>query len=373
MGYRQLSIEERCEVARLQAEGASCRQIARRLDRSPSTIWRELSRNSSKSNGYYPTFAHQRAWARRWTGSRLERDHALRERVLGLLAFGHSPEQAAQRLAREAGQPLISYETIYRFIYAEITRTKDYRWRRYLSKAKWRRGRRPRKGGSSASFILGRRPIAERPQEVDDRAFSGHWEADTMQFGRSGPVVLVVHERSSRLTIAARLASKEAVGVAASLAGLLALLPPALRRSVTFDNGTEFARHYELHGLGIETFFCDVYAPWQKGGVEHAIGRLRRFLPRKTDLASLPPKAFTLVLQAYNNTPRKCLGWRTPAEVFNQQVLHFKRECTFPPTRERRNWSALRVPSGRARKGRRPRLYCHAPMSRPISAMETTG
>ena len=334
MGYRQLSIEERCEIARLRAAGASRREIARCLDRSPSTVSRELNRNASRSNGYQPSYAHERTWARRWAGSRLERHDALRERVLNLLAFGHSPEQVVHRLAREDGRPVISHETIYRFIFGQIARTKEYAWRRYLPKAKWKRGRRRRKGGSSAAFIRLRRSIAERPHEADDRQTFGHWEADTMLFGRSGPVALVLHERASRLTLALRLASKNSTGVAAALTRLLERLPPELRPTVTFDNGTEFARHYQLHDLGVETFFCDTHAPWQKGGVEHAIGRLRRFLPRKTNLAALPPQVFTLVLQSYNNTPRECLGWQTPAQVFNQQVLHFKRERAFPLSRE---------------------------------------
>ena len=96
---------------------------------------------------------------------------------------------------------------------------------------------------------------------------------------------------------------------------------------------TEFARHHELHALGIETFFCDTYSPWQKGGVENAIGRMRRSLPRKTDLVHLPEERFTQMLQAYNNTPRKCLGYQTPAETFWNKVLRFKCESTFPFSR----------------------------------------
>ena len=105
------------------------------------------------------------------------------------------------------------------------------------------------------------------------------------------------------------------------------------RQAVTFDNGTEFARHHELHALGIETFFCDTHSPWQKGGVENAMGRMRRTLPRKTDLAELSDDRFTELVQAYNNTPRKCLGYQTPAELFWNKVLHFKRESTsrLPP------------------------------------------
>lgn len=98
--------------------------------------------------------------------------------------------------------------------------------------------------------------------------------------------------------------------------------------------GTEFARHYDLNAIGIDTYFCDPHAPWQKGGIENAIGRMRRFLPRKTDLASLDDNDFTKLIAAYNATPRKCLDWKTPAEAFSQHLLHFKRESTFPLSRE---------------------------------------
>ena len=93
---------------------------------------------------------------------------------------------------------------------------------------------------------------------------------------------------------------------------------------------------HQLHALGVETFFCDTHSPWQKGGVENAIGRMRRTLPRKTDLAELSDDRFVQLLQAYNNTPRKCLDYRTPAEIFSNQVLHLKCEPTFLPSPERR-------------------------------------
>ena len=108
------------------------------------------------------------------------------------------------------------------------------------------------------------------------------------------------------------------------------------QRNLKTLTGSEFARHHELHALGIETFFCDTYSPWQKGGVENAIGRMRRSLPRKTDLVHLPEERFTQMLQAYNNTPRKCLGYQTPAETFWNKVLRFKCESTFRPAPERR-------------------------------------
>jgi IS30 family transposase len=149
-----------------------------------------------------------------------------------------------------------------------------------------------------------------------------------------------VHERKSRLLLAIRLASKAARGVARHLLRLFVALPEALRQSVTFDNGTEFACHLALHSLAIETFFCDPYAPWQKGGIENAIGRMRRFLPRKTDLATLPPRRFHRLVAAYNHTPRKCLDFRTPAESF-AQVLQFECESTSAPSRGRRPFSGV--------------------------------
>ena len=230
---------------------------------------------------------------------------------------------------------MISYESIYRLIYAQAARHKNHAWRRYLPRAKWKRGRRRRKGSSSASFIAHRRPVAERPAAAADRQRFDHWEADLLLFGRSGPVLLVLHERRSRLLLMMRARSKAAGPIAETIARVLGPLPPAFRQTVTFDNGTEFARHYELHDLGIKTFFCDTYAPWQKGGVENAIGRLRRFLPRKMNLAEVPEERFTEVALAYNNTPRKCLGYRSTAEIFKTRVLHFKCESTTTPSRWR--------------------------------------
>jgi transposase, IS30 family len=332
--YGQLSLEERCTIARLQAVGTSLQQIAATLHRAPSTISREIRRNRTRS-GYKPAFAQQQTRARRWAGSRLDRDPDLRRAVLERLAKGWSPEQVVGRLAREQPGKQISYESIYRFIYAQMARTKDYSWRHYLPRAKSKRGFRGRRGGSPVSFIQGRIPVSERPSEAADRRAAGHWEADLMLFSKYGQAVLTLHERHSRLLIAVRPANKAAEPIAVQLSTIFANMPPALRRTITFDNGTEFARHMLLHRFGLQTFFCDPHAPWQKGGIENAIGRMRRFLPRKTDLATLSNKRFNALVSAYNNTPRKCLDFRTPAEAFSQ-VLHFECESTSPHARGRR-------------------------------------
>jgi IS30 family transposase len=332
--YDQFTLEERCEIAQFRAEGCSIRQIAAALDRSPSSVSREVKRNQGQQIGYKPSHAQERCKARRWKGSKLDRNPALREQVLGLLAQGWSPEQVCGFLARQKGKKVIGSETIYRFIAAQIARHKDYSWRHFLPRAKAKRGRRGKRGGSSALHIQQRISIAERPCEVENRSVPGHWEADLMLFARYGQAILTLHERSSRLLIAAKPQSKAALPIAAAIARLLQPLPAELRQSITFDNGTEFARHYELHRFDIATYFCDPYAPWQKGGIENAIGRMRRTIPTKTNLAELSQRHLASLICAYNNTPRKCLDWNSPAEVFLAQLLHFKRESTFPLSRE---------------------------------------
>jgi IS30 family transposase len=331
--YVQLSLEDRCRIATLKAQGCSIRQIAADLDRAPSTIAREIKRNAGRKVGYKPAYADEQTRERRWKGSKLERDRDLGQAVLDRLGQGWSPEQVAGRLARERHAPTVSHETIYRFIYAQIARTKDYSWRHYLPRAKSKRGRRGVRGGSSVSFIEGRIPLSMRPAEASDRQTPGHWEADLMMFAKYAQAILTVHERTSRILLAARPDSKTANLIAGLIEQLLRPIPTHLRRTITFDNGTEFARHTRLHSLDLQTFFCDPYAPWQKGGIENAIGRMRRLIPRKTDLATISDSHFTALLQAYNATPRKCLDFQTPAELFLQYLLHFKCESTSPPSR----------------------------------------
>ena len=333
--YAHLDLEDRCAIARLHQQGCSIRQIAAALDRSPSSISRELKRNSGTQLGYKPAYADQKAKARRWTGSKLERDHELREIVLQGLARRWSPEQVAGWLRRSKPPRRISYETIYRFIYAQIRRTNDGAWRLYLPRQKYKRGRRPRPGGSPAKLIKDRVPISLRPKAADARRQTGHWEADLMLFRKYGQAILAAHERKSRILLLAKQPCKRAKPTIRRLLAWLKPFDNRLVRTLTFDNGTEFAAHHTLNRkLGLPTFFCDPHSPWQKGGIENAIGRMRKPLPRKTDLATLRPRQLAALVANYNNTPRKCLGYKSPAQVFLAQLLHFECESTFPPPRE---------------------------------------
>lgn len=327
--YGHFTLEERCTVAQLQQAGQSIREIAAALDRSPSSVSRELRRNSGAHVGYKPSYAQEQAAARRWTGSRLERDAELCSLVLGRLKRGWSPEQIAGRLKQQHAPVTISHESIYRFIYAQIRRTNDGAWRNYLPRRKYRRGWHGRRKRSVDDLIKGRVSIASRPHAVEARRTFGHWEGDLMLFATPGHAALVALERKSRLVLGARQPGKAPQPAAEQLCDWFHTLDRRLRRTITFDNGTEFARHLTLTDqLAIQTFFCDPHSPWQKGSIENAIGRLRRALPRKTNLDTIDHQLLESAIAAYNNTPRKCLKFRSPAEVFLAKLLHFEREST---------------------------------------------
>ena len=331
--YEQFSLEERCTLSRLSQSRKTIRQIAAAMDRAPSTIMRELRRNTGTQVGYEPAYAEQQAKSRRWRGSRLLRKPELQQEVLQGLGQGWSPAQVAGRMKKEQRATVISYESIYRFIDSQIRRTQDYSWRHYLPRGKSKRGWRGHRGGSPVDHIQDRVAIDRRPAYIHKRRQPGHWEADLMLFAKYGQAVLVTHERRSRLLLVSRQPNKAAEPVAKKLTDLFGSLPKLLRRTITFDNGTEFAYHYRLHKLSMRTFFCDPHAPWQKGGIENAIGRMRRGLSRKTDLATLSDDRLLGLVRSYNHTPRKCLNYKTPAEVFCHELLQLKCESTYPISR----------------------------------------
>jgi len=203
-----------------------------------------------------------------------------------------------------------------------------------LPRGKARRGRRKRRG--TKTMITDRRSIHDRPEAVMGREKLGDWEADLMFCRRTQPV-LVLHERASRLTLAAKLAGKSAAETAATLMAVFKRLTPELKSSITFDKprqeasgsipertevsrprrGSEFARHGLLASVsGMTTWFCDAYASWQKGSVENTNGRLRRQLPRKLDLDTLSQADLQEIVLSLNLTPRKCLGYLTPIQAF---------------------------------------------------------
>lgn len=316
--YRQLTLDERHRLFQLREAGLSIGAIAARLGRHRATVYRELARNRRASGAYLPETAPRFAWARRLRGSKLERRSRLGAYVRDRLAMGWSPEQIAGRLRREQAEHTVSHEAIYRWIYGPVGRCE--RLHRYLTRAKSRRGRRPRPGRRPPS-IPNRTPIHWRPARASCRTEFGHWEADLVHFRRQRDALLTLQERKTRLALGGRLEGRAAGPTMDQFLTKLAGLPQRARRSVTFDNGGEWAQHERLRDeLGVRTYFCDPHSPWQRGAIEHANGVLRRDVPRHATLSCYSDADLDSLIWSFNTTPRKCLAFRTPLEAFAQQL-----------------------------------------------------
>lgn len=319
--YTQLGLSERVAIGAMLETKASFREIALRLGRSPATVCREVARNSVKTKvwagGYDPVRAEALAERRRRWDARfkLERRPELRAAVLDRLAMGWSPEQIAGRLALENdGVPVVSCESVYRWIYHRSAQ-KDF-LHRLLPRRKSRRGWYRRRSRAPQAFLPCRVPIGDRGP-----AGPGDWEADVLMFSDKKTNVLVLLERASRRLALWFQPDRSSRRVADNLASALETVPTELRKSVAFDNGPEFCLHTRLHALGAATYFCDLRRPWQKGAVENANGRLRRSLPRNKNLAGLDQQAVLEIQRRHNSAPRKCLGYKTPDEVFSEMTV----------------------------------------------------
>ncbi|RME97619.1 MAG: IS30 family transposase [Alphaproteobacteria bacterium] len=311
--YNHLTLEDRCRLRGMMEMGLPKTEIARRLGRHRSTVDRELRRNRN-ADGYRPDSAERRAWARKIRGSKIGRSTRLREHIEDRLAMGWSPEQIAGRMKLEKVEHAISAESIYRFVYSPEGRRA--RLPRQLAQRKAGRGRRRRNGRREPS-IPDRTPIHQRPTKANLRSQFGHWEGDLTHFRRQRDILLTLQERRSRLTLARRLLSKDSALTARAIVDELGALPPRARRTITHDNGGEFARHRDVtERIGLRAFFCDPHSPWRRGGIENANGLLRRDLPRKTSLGDYTDDDIDAVVWNLNSTPRKCLGYRTPIEAF---------------------------------------------------------
>jgi IS30 family transposase len=310
--YGHLSLEERCRLRGLLEIGVSVGEIARRLGRHRSTIYREMQRNRC-ADGYRPDSAGRRAWARKLRGSKIERSTRLRVHVEDRLAMGWSPEQIAGRMELEEVEHAVSAESIYRHVYSPAGLRAGLP--RLLAQRKPKRGRRRRNGRREPA--INRTPIHQRPTKAHLRSQFGHWEGDLMHFRRQRDILLTLQERRSRLTLARRILSKDADLTAQTIAAELGGLPATARRTITHDNGGEFARHEAVtDAIGLLAYFCDPRSPWQQGSIENANGRLRRDLPRKTSLEGYTDADIDDVIWNLNATPRKCLSYRTPIEAF---------------------------------------------------------
>ncbi|MBX4899715.1 IS30 family transposase [Rhizobium bangladeshense] len=297
-------------------------EMARQLGRHRSTIYREIKRNTFRDrdlpdyDGYYSTVANDVAQDRRRRLKKLRRHPNLRTQIINQLEARWSPEQIAGRLLSDGfSRVRVCKETIYRFIYSKEDYGLLYQ---YLPEA--RRKRRPlrsRKPRDSAFPTTHR--ISQRPDSIGDRSQFGHWEGDLLIFerplGHANVTSLV--ERKSRYTVLIKNPSRHSRPIMDKIIRAFSPLPAFARQSFTFDRGTEFAGFRALEeGIGARSWFCDPSAPWQKGTVENTNKRIRRFLPGTIDLAVVSQHDLLNLTRHINDQPRKCLGYRTPTEVF---------------------------------------------------------
>ena len=316
MGYGHLSIDEREVILKMQAQQRSMQQIGDRLGRSKGTISRELSRNLSSTDDYKPHLA-QRYYERRREESkepyRLEEDVFLREYVEKKLKEYWSPEQISGRIRKDQGIQ-ISPLTIYSWIYRD--RTEGGEFYKYLRQSH-RRRRKRRSGEDRRGQMPDRRMIDERPKVVNERRRIGDWEGDTVE-GSKGSGFIATHvERKTRYTVAAKVADKSAETVTRATLDAMRQLPPEKVKTMTFDNGKEFAGFKELErGLDMRSYFARPYHSWERGTNENTNGLLRQFFPKGMDFGRIMQSDVDIALELLNNRPRKCLNYRTPTEVF---------------------------------------------------------
>jgi IS30 family transposase len=317
MSYVQLTSEERYVIYHLKLYRLSIREIGRRLCRSHATISRELKRNGPVISTwpYWHQGAHEQAMQRRKQPRHYRRhDHApLRDYVVRKLRDEWSPDVIAAKLEIEHPDDpgmRVSIETIYRWVYRDAGQggalftclCRCHKKRRY---------------GTGRGLIPGRVSIHARPDLVETRERFGDWEGDTVE-GAKGSGNITTHvERKSRYLIAGKLADKTAAVTARTTAATFKRVPRALRHTLTVDNGKEFARFKDIEkGTGLTVYFADPYSAWQRGANENTNGLLRRYFPKGMDFRNVTEKSLAEAVKKLNHRPRKCLGYRTPHEVF---------------------------------------------------------
>jgi IS30 family transposase len=317
--YTHLSVNEREEIAVGLEQGKSLRMIAAVLGRSPSSVSREIKRNSPplRNVRYRGNRAHQRASERSRRGHARQRlaNPAVRNYVESRLVIdGWTPQEISGRLPLDRPGWSTNYESIYQWIYQERQDLIPC-----LPKAHKKRRKRPHPKKRNGSKIPNRVDITERPEHIQKREQAGHWEVDTVVSRRSAVCVSVLVERKSRFYIVIRMKDKSARSMRRALEKALRRFPRRLRRTLTYDNGLENVLH-ELTNNGLETksYFCKPYHSWEKGSIENRNGILRRYFPKKHDWVLTGQREINKVVDRINSTPMKCLGYKTPAEVFTE-------------------------------------------------------
>lgn len=319
-----LTIDEREQILLGINRGDTFTAIAGQLGRTVSTISREVKRGGGRCE-YSAWRAHERArqQTRRPKPFKL-RPGRLLEEVASRLEQLWSPDEIAVRLRLDHAddpQMRVSHETIYQSLFVQGRGELRRELARCLRSG--RTARKPRGAIEGRGRIPGMVMLSQRPAEADDRAVPGHWEGDLILGQGSRSAVGTLVERSTRMTLLLHLPDgKSAEQVEAAMREAVSKLPSSLARTITWDQGAEMAKHAAFTtATGIPIYFCDPHSPWQRGSNENTNGLLRQYFPKGTDLSSWTAEEIEAVAHALNTRPRKTLGWRTPAEAFNEQLL----------------------------------------------------
>lgn len=320
---KKITAIERDKIAIWLAGGVSLREIGKRLDRHHSSILREVKRNGFVGGEYVSIFAQARSEKRKSeAGYRptLKNPDVFRYTIERMIR-GWSPEQISGRLKRLHSNDKywhICFETIYSFIYSKEQQHR--KWWEYLPrKQKRRRVKCGRK--SQKVHIPNRVSIHLRPKEVENREELGHWESDTVLGRRRGKSIHTEVERVSRITYGLLKQSTIAESTIKAQQKIFSKIPSVARKSTTMDNGHENVLHIKLQeNLGMDTYFADPYSSYQRGTNEYHNGLIRRYLPKGTSFDNLTQKELNEIITEINNRPRKCLGFKTPYEVYSEKL-----------------------------------------------------
>lgn len=315
--YTHFKREERCEIAILLKKDYSIRDIGYALGRNPASVGREIAKN--KVNGRYdPEKAQHKAYVRRkyskYQAMKIRERPGLEAYIQEGLRRCWSPEQIAGRLRLDTNdRHTLHHTTIYKYLYSSFGQP----FCRYLRYKHYRRKKRKR-SKSIREIIKNRVFIDQRPVVINERARYGDFEGDTLGKPQRTPETLVAaRERRSRCLLATKVPR-----LRYTIEGFRKLFSGIPVRSLTLDNGPENTRYEEL---GLSTYFCHPYSSWEKGSIENAFGRIREFIPKRADLARYSVEDIHAIVELINETPMKCLGYRTPKEVFEEQF--FNSEC----------------------------------------------
>ncbi|CUM83827.1 IS30 family transposase [Turicibacter sanguinis] len=312
MSYKHLNTFERTRIEVLSKMGYSTRQIAQQLNRHHSTIARELKRNTQKT--YQAELAEELAGQRRLSCRCPEKkSEQVIQTIQHYLKLTWSPEQISNTVLKG----VLSFKTIYRWIYDETILLGDLSCLRQKGKR-----RKPRE--TRGRFNIGT-SIHQRPKEVKRRETFGHWELDTVvsSRGKSKGCLATFVERQTRFYVAIKIENRSATEMYRAISELYKLFPKDTFKTYTVDRGKEFACYSKVEAdLKVPVYFADAYSSWQRGSNENANGLLREFFPKKTDLARVSDEEINEALCLINHRPRKCLGWKTSFELFHEKLSH---------------------------------------------------